>query len=173
MTTTTISPHRRSWDGTSAMTSTSVWPAATPIRICATRVRTSLLFRATLWIPCKAKQTDTHQYYTRGTAHLVLFDGDFEQTLGAAYNNIKSRGTSPDGPPSEYSGDRLKLDWQGNVKLRSDEILILGAEHQKDEITNPISAATGDRSGLRPNPVIRLCRGFPFNWLLPERSLRR
>ena len=92
-------------------------------------------------------ENGTQQYYTRGTAHLVLFDGNFEQTLGAAYNNIKSHGTSPDGPPSEYSGDRLKLDWQGVVKLRSDEILILGAEHQKDEITNPISAATAINSG--------------------------
>jgi vitamin B12 transporter len=92
-------------------------------------------------------EDETHQYYTRGTAHLVLFDGNVEQTLGVAYSNIKSRGTSPDGPPTEYSGDRLKLDWQGNVKLRSDEILILGAEHQKDEITNPISASTAINSG--------------------------
>jgi vitamin B12 transporter len=92
-------------------------------------------------------ENDTHQYYTRGTAHLVLFDGNFEQTLGAAYGNIKSHRTSPDGPPSDYSGDRLKLDWQGNVRLGSDEILILGAEHQHDEIANPISAGTTINSG--------------------------
>jgi vitamin B12 transporter len=92
-------------------------------------------------------ESDTHQYYTRGTAHLALFDGNFEQTLGAAYSHIKSSGTSPDGPPSEYSGDRLKFDWQGNVRLGSDEILILGAEHQKDEITKPISAGTAVNSG--------------------------
>jgi vitamin B12 transporter len=84
----------------------------------------------------------TRQYYTRGTAHLALFDGHFEQTLGVAYSNLDSSATSPDGPPSDYSGTRLKLDWQGNVKLGSDEILVLGAEHQKDEITNPISAGT-------------------------------
>jgi vitamin B12 transporter len=89
----------------------------------------------------------THQYYTRGTAHLALFDGHFEQTLGVAYSNLNSSATSPDGPPSDYSGTRLKLDWQGNVKLGSDEILVLGAEHQKDEITNPISASTAIHSG--------------------------
>jgi vitamin B12 transporter len=92
-------------------------------------------------------ENDTHQYYTRGTAHRVLFDGNVEQTLGLAYSNVKSHGTSADGPRSEYSGHRLKLDWQGNVKLGSEEILILGAEHQQDEITNPISARTTINSG--------------------------
>jgi vitamin B12 transporter len=89
----------------------------------------------------------TRQYYTRGTAHLALFDGHFEQTVGVAYSNLDSSATSPDGAPSDYSGTRLKLDWQGNVKLGSDDILVLGAEHQKDEITNPISAGTAINSG--------------------------
>jgi vitamin B12 transporter len=98
--------------------------------------------------PDFTQSTDhTRQYYTRGTAHLALFDGHFEQTLGVAYSNLDSSATSPDGPPSDYSGTRLKLDWQGNVKLGSDEILILGAEHQKDEITNPISAGTAIDAG--------------------------
>jgi vitamin B12 transporter len=92
-------------------------------------------------------ENDTRQYYTRGTAHLVLFDGNFEQTLGAAYSNVKSHRASPDGPPSEYTGKRFKLDWQGNVKLGSDEIIILGAEHQRDEIADPISASTAINSG--------------------------
>ena len=89
----------------------------------------------------------TRQYYTRGTAHLALFDGHFEQTLGVAYSNLESSSTTPDGPPSDYSGNRLKLDWQGNAQLTRDEILVLGAEHQKDEITNPISAGTSIDSG--------------------------
>ncbi len=98
--------------------------------------------------PDSAQSADhTRQYYTRGTAHLALFDGHLEQTLGVAYSNLDSSATSPDGPPSDYSGNRLKLDWQGNVKLGSDEILILGAEHQKDEISNPISASTAIDSG--------------------------
>jgi vitamin B12 transporter len=91
--------------------------------------------------------SDTHQYYTRGTAHLVLFDGFFDQTLGLAYGNIRTYDTTPDGPPSEYSGDRLKLDWQSLLKLASNETLILGAEHQKDEISNPLSASISINSG--------------------------
>jgi len=91
--------------------------------------------------------SDTHQYYTRGTVHWTLFDGRFDQTLGAAYSDIRSLQRSPDGPPAEYAGDRLKIDWQGNVKLAADEILVLGAEHERDAISQPISTATDVDSG--------------------------
>jgi len=93
-------------------------------------------------------QTDTLQYYTRGFGHLVLFDGFFEQTLGAAYSSISSTDFSPDGPTtSYYSGDRVKLDWQGNLKFSSDEMLVLGAEFNRDEIRLPVSAGTTTGSG--------------------------
>lgn len=92
-------------------------------------------------------ESNTRQYYTRGTVHLVLFDGALAQTLGVADSNIRSYEFSPDGPPTEYSGDRIKLDWQGNIKLSPDEILIIGAEHERDGISNPISASTDINSG--------------------------
>ncbi len=94
-------------------------------------------------------ETDTLQYYTRGTGHLVLFDGFFEQTVGLAYSSISSTDFSPDGPPttSYYSGDRVKLDWQGNLRFSSDEILVLGAEYDRDEIRQPVSAGTATASG--------------------------
>jgi vitamin B12 transporter len=44
-------------------------------------------------------ESTTRQYYTRATAHLVSFGGVLEQTLGAAYDNIKSRDFSPDSAP--------------------------------------------------------------------------
>jgi vitamin B12 transporter len=97
-----------------------------------------------------AAQSDsnTKQIYTRATAHLVSFDGDLEQTLGAAYSNIRSRDLSPDGPSeTDNFGARVKFDWQGMVALASDEKLILGAEHQRDSITTPISASTDINSG--------------------------
>jgi vitamin B12 transporter len=93
-------------------------------------------------------ETDTLQYYTRGTGHLVLFDGFFEQTIGLAYSSISSTDFSPDGPTtSYYSGDRVKLDWQGNLRFSSDEILVLGAEYDRDEIRQPVSAGTTTASG--------------------------
>jgi vitamin B12 transporter len=92
-------------------------------------------------------ESTTRQYYTRATAHLVNFDGVLQQTLGAAYNNTKSRDFSPDGPPTDNFGARSKFDWQGILAFSGDEELVLGAEHQRDSITVPISASTMINSG--------------------------
>jgi vitamin B12 transporter len=92
--------------------------------------------------------SNTKQYYTRATAHLVSFGGVFDQTLGAAYSNIKSYDFSPDGPSeTDNFGARVKFDWQGIVTLPANEKLVLGAEHQHDSITTPISASTNINSG--------------------------
>jgi len=92
-------------------------------------------------------QSETLQYYTRGTAHLSLFDGFFEQTLGIAYGSIESTDASPDNPTAYYFGDRTKVDWQGNLHFSDDEILILGAEHEHDGISQPVSAGIDIDSG--------------------------
>jgi vitamin B12 transporter len=90
---------------------------------------------------------DTRQYYTRATGHLTSFGGALEQTLGFAYSDIKSFETGPDNPESDFFGARVKIDWQGNVELAAEEKLVLGAEHQRDEMTVPISASTTIDSG--------------------------
>ncbi len=92
--------------------------------------------------PPDATQSEgnTLQYDTRGTAHLVLFGGVLDQTVGLAYSSIRSNDYSPDGPASPSSGNRIKLDWQGNVRLSGDETLVLGAEHERDDIDVPVSA---------------------------------
>lgn len=92
-------------------------------------------------------QNDVLEYATRGTAHLSLFDGFFEQTLGLAYTSTSSTDASPDNPTSYFSGDRVKADWQGLLHFSKDEILILGAEHERDEIRLPVSASTEIDSG--------------------------
>jgi vitamin B12 transporter len=92
-------------------------------------------------------ENDTRQYYTRATGHLTSFDGGLEQTLGVAYSNIKSYETSPESPESDFFGSRVKVDWQGNIRLATDESLVLGAEHQRDEMTVPLSAGTTIDSG--------------------------
>jgi vitamin B12 transporter len=90
---------------------------------------------------------DDVQYYTRGTAHLVLFDGGFDQTLGLAYASSRTSEFSPDSGSSVDAGDRFKLDWQGNVRLSAGETLVLGAEHARDEIRFPVTAGTSIDSG--------------------------
>jgi vitamin B12 transporter len=104
-------------------------------------------------------EADTRQYDTRGTAHLLAFGGRLDQTLGVAYGSIATTGASPDNPTSYFSGDRVKVDWQGQVKLMAGETLVLGAEHQRDGIRLPISASTNIDSGyaeLASNPVRNL-----------------
>jgi vitamin B12 transporter len=90
---------------------------------------------------------DTRQYYARATGHLTSFAGALEQTLGFAYSDIKSFETGPDNPESDFFGERIKIDWQGNIRLAAEEKLVLGAEHQRDEMTVPISANTAIDSG--------------------------
>jgi vitamin B12 transporter len=92
-------------------------------------------------------ENDTHQYYARATAHFKAFADTFEQTLGVAYSSIKSFETGPDGPESDFFGARVKIDWQGIIRFSADERLVLGAEHQRDEMTVPISASTTIDSG--------------------------
>ena len=94
--------------------------------------------------PPEAQQsaTNSHQFYTRATAHLLTFEGAFEQTLGVAYNRVDSSDFTPpaDGPPTFFAGDRLKVDWQGNIRLAATQLLVLGAEHQRDEMHSPVAA---------------------------------
>jgi vitamin B12 transporter len=100
-------------------------------------------------------QTNTSQYYLRGAGHLTLFDDRFEQTLGVAYSNIASTNVSPDLGTSVNAGDRAKVDWQGDIKLIAGETLVIGAEHERDEISRPIAAANSIDSGyaeLQSNP---------------------
>jgi len=99
---------------------------------------------------------DTRQYQTRGTAHLSLLGGRFEQTLGLAYSSITSTDVSPEDGTSYSVGNRMKADWQGDVKLARGETLVLGAEHQRDAISQPLSASTTIDSGyaeLQSNPA--------------------
>jgi vitamin B12 transporter len=101
-------------------------------------------------------ETDTRQYATRGFAHLAAFGGRFDQTLGLAYSSIATTEASPDNPTSYFSGDRVKADWQGAVKLAAGETLVLGAEHQRDGIRQPVSASSTIDSGyaeLVSNPI--------------------
>jgi vitamin B12 transporter len=62
-------------------------------------------------------ESDTRQYYIRGSGRLSLFGGRFEQTLGVAYGDIRTTTLSPDFGTSQDAGDRFKIDWQGNLNI--------------------------------------------------------
>jgi vitamin B12 transporter len=87
------------------------------------------------------------QLFTRGTAHLVSLDGLLEQTLGFSYTKFFQRDLDPNFSPPEpsfFNGDRIKADWQGDIKLMPGQILTLRGEHQRDEISTPAAAITDD-----------------------------
>jgi vitamin B12 transporter len=94
-------------------------------------------------------EEDMQQLYTRASAHLALFDGRFDETLGVGYTHDHTSDYGPEVSSSFERGDRLKVDWQGNVTLAANEILVLGAEHQRDAIEqSPISAQTTTNAGF-------------------------
>ena len=92
---------------------------------------------------------DSHQFFTRASAHLAPVEGRFDETLGIGYTHDHTTDFSPGSSPTHSRGERLKIDWQGNVTLASSEVLILGAEHQRDAIEqSPISAQTTTNAGF-------------------------
>jgi len=94
----------------------------------------------------KSNERD-QQLFTRGTAHLVSLDGLLDQTLGFSYTKFFQRDFDPNlsaPEPSFFNGDRIKADWQGDIKLMPGQVLTLRAEHQRDEISTPRAAITDD-----------------------------
>ncbi len=92
-------------------------------------------------------KSDTSQYYTRLSGHLVSLDGALDQTLGVAYSSAWTLNLDPNFGASVNTGDRLKIDWQGAVRLATDETLVLEAEHAHDAIHEPIDAELTDNAG--------------------------
>jgi vitamin B12 transporter len=99
-------------------------------------------------------QYDNNELFSRATAHLVLFGGDFEQTAGVAYTGHNREYANPNpgaySPFSTYEGDRVKLDWQGNIRVMKGQTLTLGAEHQRDAIDDsaPLTASVSNSAGF-------------------------
>jgi vitamin B12 transporter len=87
---------------------------------------------------------DVLQYESRLTAHLKM--GGLEQTLGLAYGSTVTEDLDPDNGPLPSSGDRVKLDWQGDVALGV-ATLVLGAQTARDMIHVPMSAGITTNAG--------------------------
>jgi vitamin B12 transporter len=90
----------------------------------------------------------TSEYYGRATAHLVSLEGFLDQTLGVSYTRKRTSTLEPDSPQESLdTGERTKIDWQGALKFTPAHTLVLGAEHARDSISEPISAANNIDSG--------------------------
>jgi len=89
------------------------------------------------------------ELFTRAFGHLVLLDGKFDQTLGIAYTDYHRRFLDPNPALDDYelfNGDRVKVDYQGNLTVAPGEIATIGAQHERDELYDipPVSAAVSD-----------------------------
>jgi vitamin B12 transporter len=89
----------------------------------------------------------TDESFTRLTAHAVSFDGLLDQTLGLAYSHLRTSTVQPQTPAALNTGERRKADWQGNFRLAQREMLVVGAEYERDEIDQPITASVHVGSG--------------------------
>jgi vitamin B12 transporter len=85
--------------------------------------------------------SDTDEYYGRASAHLVSLVGALNQTLGVAFTRNRTATLQPQTPESLNTGERVKLDWQGAVRVSSAQSVLLGLEDARDEISAPLSAS--------------------------------
>jgi vitamin B12 transporter len=88
---------------------------------------------------------DTLSYDSRGTAHLVL--GSFQQTLGFSYSSTVTSDVDPNNGSIPSSGDRIGLDWQGEMPVLPGETVVLGAQTVRDAIHVPILAGITTNAG--------------------------
>jgi vitamin B12 transporter len=87
------------------------------------------------------------EYAARLSAHLRSFDGMLEQTLGLAYTHDRTDTVEPQTPATLNTGERRKADWQGDIRAAAGETLVVGAEYERDEIDQPITADVHISSG--------------------------
>ena len=73
--------------------------------------------------------------------------GRLDQTLGLAYGSTITATQDPDNGDSRAIGDRIKLDWQGNVAVMDGQMLVLGADNASP--SHGLSPTTAEpQSGL-------------------------
>ena len=85
--------------------------------------------------------SDTDEYYGRASAHLVSLVGALNQTLGVAFTRNRTATLQPQTAESLNTGERVKLDWQGAVRVSGAQSVLLGLEDARDEISAPLSAS--------------------------------
>ena len=93
------------------------------------------------------------QYDSRATAHLVLWDGRLDQTVGFGFTDAFTSSQDPDNGYVLSKGQRVKFDYQGNVGLAEGETLVVGAESARDVNKTGVSFGfpTGPTTGISTN----------------------
>src|SRR5437763_1441545 len=90
---------------------------------------------------------NTDECSGRANANLVSHADAQNQSLGAAFVRNQPATLQPQTPEGLNARERVKVDWQGAVRLAAAETLLLGLEDARDEISQPLSASTRIDSG--------------------------
>ena len=95
----------------------------------------------------------TLQYDSRATAHLVLWDGRLDQTVGFGFTDAITSSNDPDNGYNLSKGQRTKLDYQGNIGVMDGETVVLGAETARDANKAGVSFGfpSGPTTGITTN----------------------
>ncbi|WP_408871977.1 TonB-dependent receptor plug domain-containing protein [Gluconacetobacter tumulicola] len=114
------------------------------------------------------EQNNKNEAIVRGTAHLVSFNGLFDQVIGLGYMTNRNRwtetGTSYGSPlnpdPSYYRSDRLKIDWHGTFDLKRYGQFLIGAEHFHDHFNTSHTASSMWDSGYENSAGMDTTAGY-------------
>jgi vitamin B12 transporter len=97
-------------------------------------------------------ETDVMETDSRVFVHEVAFAGALEQTLGVDDTRKRSANYGNDGGLASVDlGQRTTIDWRGIIKAARDVTVVLGAQHERDQIDvvleDPVSASDTLNSG--------------------------
>ena len=95
--------------------------------------------------------TWTHDFFTRGEAKLLSFDGALENSFGVGYTHyLRSNiDIDPANLPSTVSGGRTKLNWLGTLHVAEERTVVLGLEDETDRIANNgVTPSVRNRAGF-------------------------
>lgn len=105
-------------------------------------------------VPAAAQSTQmVSQTFARTEAVWSLFDNGFVNRFGVAFTdhwNWSKAADSAFGPavPTINAGDRLKVDWQGNIRVADGHHVLLGLEDETERLrTSATRAQNGNRAG--------------------------
>lgn len=103
-----------------------------------------------------------NELFTRGFGHLKLFDGLWEQTIGAAYSRTDRNNVTVFNPnsPNSYGnsvaanlGEKVKLDYQNIFNIHKSNTVTLGVEEEADSLNS--SATSPDLYGTNASIPIK------------------
>jgi vitamin B12 transporter len=93
-------------------------------------------------------ETKVHQFFTRGEAVITAFDGRFTNYFGVALTDHWNWNATPGTIPAVNKGDRVKEDWRGVIAIMPGQTLVLGADHETEQLrTDTVSAKNGNQGG--------------------------